>query len=71
MKKYTIEFSDRQVQRLEELADRLDLSKAETVRRALQVLAAIAREVDSADKAVQIVDKRDNTTKELIGFLEG
>lgn len=68
--KYTISFSQKQEERLEELAKRLNLSKAEVVRRALQLLGAIAREIDSPDKAVQIVDKKNETTKELITFLD-
>ena len=62
--KFTVIFSEKQAERLTELAEAMDMNKAQVVREALRILGKILRETEQGD-SVALLSKDAIATKEL------
>lgn len=65
MSKYTITFTDSQVAKLDNLAEKLGGTKADAVRKAIALLSKIVRETENGAE-VELVDRRSNERRTLV-----
>lgn len=66
MGKFTLEFGPKSTQRLEEIAQAKELSRADVVRRALEVYSDLLEAANNDEKV--ILQTKDGTTKEIVSL---